>query len=206
MLAPDLRFARERMRPAHVIAWLLDPQAVKPDTPMPKTPMSPEQARDIAAYILRTPLAAAPNPRVPDRLEKLDRRVSYDEIAKEVLDVTCRHCHGDPDAALGDGGPGNSGGFGYKPRGINLTSYEHTQGGYLDDQSKRHSLFEKIAYSPSGAAAGELPRIVAALWARHREVAGNPDPNVRGMPLGLPPLPPEQIQLIETWVAQGRPK
>jgi hypothetical protein len=59
-------------------------------------------------------------------------------------------------------------------------------------------LFEKL---PDGT-----PRIVASLWARHREIAGKPDPNVRGMPLGLPPLPPEEIQLFATWVAQGRPK
>jgi hypothetical protein len=29
---------------------------------------------------------------------------------------------------------------------------------------------------------------------------------VRGMPLGLPPLEPEQIQLVESWIAQGRPR
>ncbi len=198
MLAPDLRFTRERSTAAQVVAWLLDPQAIKKDTPMPKTPMTPEQARDIAAYILRAPLEPAPAYAVPEALPKLDRRVSYDEVAKQVLDVTCRHCHGNPDVALGDGGPGNSGGFGFKPRGVNFTSYEETQGGYLDADGKRHSLFEKM---PDGT-----PHIVAALWARHREIAGHPDPNVRGMPLGLPPLPPEQIQLIATWVAEGRPK
>jgi hypothetical protein len=29
---------------------------------------------------------------------------------------------------------------------------------------------------------------------------------VRGMPLGLPALTPEQVQLVESWIAQGRPR
>jgi hypothetical protein len=28
---------------------------------------------------------------------------------------------------------------------------------------------------------------------------------MRGMPLGYPSLTPEEIQLVESWVAQGRP-
>ena len=30
-------------------------------------------------------------------------------------------------------------------------------------------------------------------------------PDRPGMPLGLPPLSAEQIQLVETWIAQGTP-
>jgi hypothetical protein len=36
-------------------------------------------------------------------------------------------------------------------------------------------------------------------------VNGN-DGAVRGMPLGYDPLPLEEIQLVESWVAQGRPR
>jgi hypothetical protein len=51
------------------------------------------------------------------------------------------------------------------------------------------------------------PRLVAHLWARHTEEAGRPVPGIRGMPLGLPALPPEDIQLVvESWIAQGRPR
>jgi hypothetical protein len=50
-----------------------------------------------------------------------------------------------------------------------------------------------------------LPRLVAALVARQREDAGQVSDDVRGMPLGLPPLTAEQIQLVESWVEQGRP-
>jgi mono/diheme cytochrome c family protein len=171
---------------------------MKPDTLMPKPGLSPEQARDVAAYLTTAALAPLPAPTVAEPLPNLERRVRYEEVAQAVLDVTCRHCHGNPDDALGDGGPGNTGGLGFRKRGINFTSYEQTQGGYLDDAGERHSLFEAM---PDGT-----PRIVAALWARHREVAGKPDPTIRGMPLGLPPLPVEQIQLVATWVAQGRPR
>jgi len=37
-------------------------------------------------------------------------------------------------------------------------------------------------------------------------VVRTPDPEVRGMPLGLPSLPPVEIQLIESWVAQQNPR
>lgn len=51
-----------------------------------------------------------------------------------------------------------------------------------------------------------VPRLVAALVARQVEEAGRPDPAVRGMPLGLPALGAGEIQLVESWIAQGRPQ
>lgn len=45
--------------------------------------------------------------------------------------------------------------------------------------------------------------LVRALLARQDEEAGQPVLDVRGMPLGLPALDPEDIRLVETWVAQG---
>lgn len=37
--------------PDAVVRWLLDPQAVKPNTLMPNLRLTPQQARDIAAYL-----------------------------------------------------------------------------------------------------------------------------------------------------------
>jgi cytochrome c1 len=37
--------------PDAVVRWLLDPQAVKPTTLMPNLHLTPQQARDIAAYL-----------------------------------------------------------------------------------------------------------------------------------------------------------
>ncbi|WP_437875898.1 c-type cytochrome [Sorangium sp. So ce513] len=197
-LAPDLRNMRDRMEPADLVAWVLDPGAIKPGTLMPQLPMSPAEARDIAAFVMTTPLAPRAPASAPERLPLLSRRVTYEEVDRRVFRVTCRHCHSEPDYALGDGGPGNTGGFGFKPRGLNLATYEGIAAGYVDDRGERRSVFSR---GPDG-----VPRLVAALVARQAEEAGRPDPALRGMPLGLPALGAEEIQLVESWIAQGRPQ
>ncbi|WP_437277443.1 cytochrome c [Sorangium sp. So ce375] len=197
-LAPDLRHARDRMETADLVAWVLDPGAIKPGTPMPQVPMSPAEARDIAAFIVTAELSPRAPASAPERLPLLSRRVTYAEVDRRVFRVTCRHCHSEPDYALGDGGPGNTGGFGFKPRGLNLATYEGIAAGYVDDHGERRSVFSR---GPDGA-----PRLVAALLARQAEEAGRADPAVRGMPLGLPAVGPEEIQLVESWIAQGRPQ
>lgn len=197
-LAPDLRFARERLHAEWLQRWLLDPKAAKADTRMPKIPMTHAEAGQLSAFILHSPLHKATPPPAPKKLPLLGRRVSFDEVKLRVFDVTCRHCHGNPDDALGDGGPGNSGGFGFPARRINLSSYEDIASGMLDGHGNRSSLFKKNAN-------GE-PFLVAALWARHDEIRGQESKGIRGMPLGLPPLSPEDIQLVASWIAQGRPR
>ncbi len=197
-LAPDLRFTRDRLGPAELVRWLLDPKAQKPDTVMPSLGLTPAEARDVAAYLITAPLAPeAPRPHAP-RLPLLARRVSFEEVELRVLRKTCRHCHSEPDYALGDGGPGNSGGLGFAPRGLNLGSYGGVAAGSLDDHGERRSVFTP---QPNGAS-----RLVGSLLARQDEEAGRPDPNVRGMPLGLPAVTPEELQIVESWVAQGRPQ
>jgi mono/diheme cytochrome c family protein len=197
-LAPDLRFARHRLKPEALIAWVSNPKAVKPDTAMPEFKLSPDDARDIAAYVLTTPLAEAPPHPVVARLPPLERKVGYDEVSAKVFRRTCWHCHGEPDYAAGDGGPGNTGGFGFKPRGINFVDYGAVAAGRVDDKGDRHSLFEKTADG--------TPRLLRALLARRDEEAGHADPDLRGMPLGYPALSAEDVQLVESWIAQGRPR
>ena len=195
-LAPDLSFTRERFRPAALLTWLLDPRVMKPDTRMPNFGLTPEEAADIAAYVLEVPLT--PAAREPfERLPLLTRRVSFDEVNRRVFSRSCHHCHSDPDSSGGDGGPGNTGGFGFAPRGISFTSHASVLSGYLDARGQRRSLFEPLADG--------TPRLVAALLARHDEAALAPRDSVRGMPLALPPLSSEEIQLVESWVAQGKP-
>ena len=65
----------------------------------------------------------------------------------------------------------------------------------LDDTGERRSIFEPMADGTT--------RLVAALVARWAEEAGKEDPAIRGMPLGMPSLSPEDVQLVETWIAQG---
>ena len=197
-LAPDLRFARDRLRPGALVAWLKSPKAMKPDTVMPETGLNDAEARDMAAYILTAPLAAIEPPRVPERLPVLSRPVSYDEVSQKVFRKTCWHCHSEPDYAIGDGGPGNTGGFGFRPRGLNLAQYDGIASGSLDDQGERRSVFE---------ATSDGPRMLSVLLSRQHEEAGQSSRAVtRGMPLGLPALSPADVQLVETWIAQGRPR
>jgi cytochrome c2 len=198
LLAPDLRHTRNRFRKDALVAWLLDPPAMKPGTSMPSHGFTREEATDVAAYLTRAELAPQTNTAVLPRLPVLDRAVSYKEVEERVLAVTCRHCHGNPDVAGGDGGPGNTGGFGFEPRRLDLSTYTSAASGYLADDHERHSLFEKTKDG--------TPLLVAALDARRHEEAGHPIDGVRGMPLGLPALSRDDIQLVETWIARGRPR
>ena len=69
----------------------------------------------------------------------------------------------------------------------------------LDDKGERQSVFMKDDQG--------VPRMVRALMARHEEEEQNiPTGEVRGMPLGYDALSLEDVQLVETWIAQGRPR
>ncbi len=198
-LAPDLRTTRARTTPAKLVAWLRDPQAVKSDTSMPKIALTAAEIRDVAAYLLSAELAPPTAKTKAARLPVLTRKVTFAEVDEKVFHRTCWHCHSEPDFAIGDGGPGNSGGYGFKPRGLNLSSYQGIAAGYVDDAGERTSIFLKDEETGT-------PRIVRALLARHDEEDGRETGAVRGMPLGYPALSSEEIQLVESWVAQGRPR
>lgn len=197
-LATDLRYARERVRPQALVAWLLDPPALKPGTPMPKLPITEQEARDLAAFILQTPLSSPAKPKVPERLPVLTRKVAWDEVEREVFRFVCWHCHSEADYVRGDGGPGNTGGFGFAPRKLSLADYSAISSGLLDHSGARISVFSKDEQG--------TPLIIRAMMARYHEVHDEPVPGIRGMPLGLPPMPLEKIQLVESWIAQGRPR
>ena len=179
-----------------LIAWLADPSALKPDTLMPNLALIEDERADLAAFILEAPLVP---PSLPEfvRLPVLERPVSFAEVDSRVFSVTCRHCHSNGEVAFGDGGPGYDGGFGFGPRRIDLSSHRGVASGMLDRKGERRSLF-----SP---AKDGVPLLLAALLVRHREERGELDRDLRGMPLGLPALSAEQIQLVESWIAQGRP-
>lgn len=196
-LAPDLRFSRDRMSAEKMIAWLKDPKAVKPDSAMPTIALTDAEVVDLAGYLLTAELAPLPAPKKVERLPVLTRKVTFKEVDEKVFHRTCWHCHSEPDYAIGDGGPGNSGGLGFKPRGLNLSDYNGIAAGYVDDNGERSSVFAK---DDKG-----VPRMVLALMNRYEEVNGNDGP-VRGMPLGYDPISLEDIQLVESWIAQGRPR
>ena len=197
-LAPDLRVTRDRMTPARLVAWLKDPTAVKPDSAMPKIALTDAEVKDLAGYIISAEVTAPPRKAKASRLPVLTRKVLFKEVDEKVFHRTCWHCHSEPDYAIGDGGPGNSGGFGFKPRGLNLSAYEGIAAGFVDDKNERQSVFAKDKE--------QVPRLVRALMTRHDEESGAATSEVRGMPLGYNPLSLEEIQLVDTWISQGRPR
>ncbi|MEM6959611.1 MAG: cytochrome c [Myxococcota bacterium] len=192
-LAPDLAHVRERFVSGRLAEWIANPSAMKHDTLMPSA-ASAEQARALAAYLWHAPLRPV-RQTPPPLLPILERRVSYEEVNEHIFHRTCRHCHADADLAFGDGGPGNDGGFGFERRGLNLTNYEGASAGVLVD-GRRTSI-----YAPD---ASGMPRLVHALRARQLEEVGERDPTITGMPLAHPAVSPEDLQLVRTWVAQGR--
>jgi hypothetical protein len=165
---------------------------------MPDFGLSEADAGALAALILLAPLAAPPEHDRPAQLPLLSRRVGWDEVSRRVFRKVCWHCHASPDYALGDGGPGNTGGFGFAARGLDLSSYAGAASGAFGEDGQRRSIFAPLADG--------TPRLLAHLLARQQEEAGVARPEVLGMPLGLPALPPADIQLVASWIAQGRPR
>jgi cytochrome c2 len=197
MLAPDLAHTRRRFRAEVLVSWLINPSGIKPDTLMPSVGLNEVEAGDLSAFIMNVDVPTAPAATVPARLPPLERHVGFREVDERVLSKTCRHCHANPATTRGDGGPGSSGGFGFPPRRLDLSSYSGVAAGYVDAAGERRSVFEKL---PDGT-----PRLLAALMARQAEHVGRAVPGLRGMPLGLPALSPEDIQIVESWIVQGRP-
>lgn len=129
----------------------------------------------------------------PRRLPVLTRPVSYAEVEAAVFHKVCWHCHSDPAGNNGDGGPGNTGGLGYDGVGLDLGTRSGILRGKQTPDGHRQSIID-----------GPEPVLLTVLWRRHQELAGTFSPRP-GMPLGFPPLSPEQIQLVESWIAQGTP-
>ncbi|MCY1041916.1 c-type cytochrome [Corallococcus sp. bb12-1] len=194
--APDLRHVRSRMSLSQLRSWLVDPSSILPDTEMPTFPFTPKEVEDLATF-LREPLPeVAAEPRSPYRPRMLQREVHYPEVAQKLSRHLCFHCHSDM-TRPGDQGPGNTGGFGYEGVSLDLATRDGILRGI-----KRDGQFRGL---PDRMEDG-TPRLVASLLARHREMDGQSHPGVLGMPMGFPPIPDEEIDLISTWIEQGAPE
>jgi hypothetical protein len=180
-LAPDLRWTRERLAPSVTDVWL-----VAPSPPMPPPGLDEAERRDVLAALYGAPLQE-PAPAAVPALPAHPGPVTWDQAQQQVFRRICWHCHSDPAGNGGDGGPGNTGGLGYPGAGAELGTREGL-----------------LAGGRSGPLCG-TDRLVQVLVERQREVAGLDDPAVLGMPLGLPPLPPEEIALVGAYAAQGCP-
>jgi len=194
VLAPDLAEVPTRVRRDQLVQWLLAPRTIDPETTMPALPRSRAEAEAIAAYLWYAPIVPRAQSSVPARLPLLARRVTFAEVQARVFRRSCWHCHSEPDFNEGDGGPGNTGGFGFAGRGLSLASASAVRSGARDDAGLRRSIVRN--------APGETARLVEVLLARQREEAGDARA-LRGMPLGLPALSAEDVQLVESWIAGG---
>ena len=189
-LAPDLVHTRDRMEPDVVAAWLAEPRAFSPDARMPAVDLSAADRLAVRDYVLLADAAAAPAPVVGIGPGPSGERVVWAQVEARVFGRVCVHCHMDPTQNDGRAGPGNAGGFGWDPTGLELQTYESV---------KRHG--------PAVLAALERRRVESArdTVAPGQSPASGPRPARPGMPLGLPALSDADHQLVVDWYAAGAP-
>lgn len=209
-LAPNLRFARERMVPSVVVAWLLDPQALMPATKMPRLGLTRSEAELLRDYLFHAdpqllPMPADVTPAMPPAVQ---RPVGWAEVKERVLGKVCVHCHMNDHE--NDTGPGNGGGMGYAGIGLGFRTYERAMAGKVGPDGRRVSVFET---QPGEA----MPRILASMLQRrvenHRDLLAAdrdaqrpPFPRgILGMPLGLPAMTDEEFGILRAWIDQGCP-
>ncbi len=185
-LAPNLRFARERLTRATFVRFVQDPQAVDPSVSMPKMGVTPAEAEQLADFVFGAEPELAPPPAeaaaVPD-IPVLARTVPFDEVFDEVLGKICVHCHMDPATNAGDGGAGNTGGLGYVGKRLSLESYPSVARGLLRE-GKRVSIVQARApmarrpccWSHSCAATARPAAISSARSPTTRATGANVDP------------------------------
>lgn len=214
--APDLRHARDRLNREVVVKLLVDPRAVNARASMPALGLTGDEAGVLADYVLAAPLAApvkAPPKATTKTPAKRRGPVRYEDVDARVFRKVCWHCHSNADFADGDGGPGNTGGFGFKGAGLSLASYEEVMNGSIGPDGEYRSIFRK-------GETGE-PVLLEVLKRRVHENARDfvkpledgrastlepADDSPRGMPLGLPAIEPDDIALVEAWIAAGKPR
>lgn len=214
-LAPNLRFARERVPRSVFVRFVQDPQSVDPRVSMPKLGVTAGEAEQLADFVYAADpeLGTAPAAAVAQApiVTALDRKVTFDEVYDELLGKICVHCHMDPATNNGDGGAGNTGGLGFAGKRLSLESYPSVARGLMRD-GKRVSILKP-------GPGGEPPLLLEALLRRHREASRDQraafadhagegvsvDAAAPGMPLGLPALSMAQLRLVKTWLDQGAP-
>jgi mono/diheme cytochrome c family protein len=206
-LAPNLRFAKERTRPDVIVAWIQNAPAIKPDTTMPASNLSRDDAEAIRDFLFfgDPELHAPPEGETLPPPKILDREVPWEEMKARTIGKVCVHCHMNDFEK--DTGPGNKGGFGYHGIGLAMRTYEALVNGAASADGKRYS----VLVPRKGDA---QPLIVATMMRRRVEemrdhVLAFEDyerpryPISLGMPMGIPSMTDEEISIIATWIAQG---
>ena len=188
--APDLAHTRDRMSADMIAAWIADPSTVSSAATMPSFGLTAEESLAVRDYLLLSePGGALPNAvLMPDALT---RPVRWAEVEERVFGRICVHCHMDPAQNQGRAGPGNAGGFGWEATGIEL----QTRAGVMAVADRIPAALERRLHEAQRdtVSPGESPAVLER-------------PDLPGMPLGLPPLPSEDIALVLAWIEQGMPE
>lgn len=207
--APNLRFARERLDPDVALQWILEPRALDPNTQMPHPELSREDAIAVRDFIFLGEVGAPVRPPAPPAAASLGsagRRVRFADV-RRIFQRSCIHCHAHTSTE------GSASALGFAPSSLDLSSVEGVRAGTQLPDGTRRSVLEPDA---SG-----VPPLLARLLRRHEEAARDitaprrdplaPTERERptepvGMPLGLPPVPVEDLRVIATWIAAGAPE
>ncbi len=225
VLAPNLRFTRERMYPDVALQWILDPQGLHPGTPMPDLHLTLAEGELVRDYVWFVDPRLEPTPTTAAHVlpPPVDRPVSWEEVKERVLGRICVHCHMNEHER--DPGPGHVGGYGWPAAGLRMRTYEALVSGVL---------CEDLLAAPRGSApvppasltgarcsvlaprtpGGVAPLLEVMLLRHDEEVRDRVAPmhdHARphfaaerpGMPMGLPSIPDEEIALVRAWIEQG---
>ncbi|MBI2897214.1 MAG: c-type cytochrome [Deltaproteobacteria bacterium] len=208
LLAPNLRYVRERLEPARALVWILDPASVDPQTTMPRPELNADDAVAVRDFLFLGdpgPAVVAARPPELSQLTPASQPVGFAAV-RRIFGRSCIHCHAHTTAV------GTVVGLGFAPMALDLSTWQGVQAGAFRPWSGgRRSILE--------ATDGGPPPLIARLLRRHAEAPRDLVPIFRdhllpgsrrvrdaapvGMPLGLPPLPLEDLRLIATWIAQG---
>ncbi|MEZ4329572.1 MAG: hypothetical protein R3B40_30350, partial [Polyangiales bacterium] len=215
-LAPNLRFARERMRPDLTAAWILDPQRFHPDTVMPQANLTPAEAEAVRDFLFAVDPRLGPTPPVPELVlpPAVTRPVTWAEVKESTLGRICVHCHMNDHER--DNGPGNQGGYGWPGVGLRMRTYETLVSGQFE-RGAPHTEGTRVSVLEPREPGG-LPLLLEAMLRRRIEERRDrveafadyelpPDHGTEhlGMPMGLPSIPDAELALLRAWIEQGCP-
>lgn len=191
--APDLAHTAARMSPDHIVAWIENPRAISPVATMPSFHVQREDAIAIRDFLVFGDPAWRPPDPVGPPPEPTTEPVTWAMVEERVFGRICVHCHMDPEnpSNLGRRGPGNAGGFGWPETGIQLQTREGVAA--VADRIGPSLLRRRLEAPRDTVRPGQSPQALTR-------------PEKPGMPLGLPPLPDEDIALVLGWIAQGMPE
>lgn len=190
-LAPDLAHTKTRMDPDRAVAWIQAPSELSDQATMPDLGLTRDEAIALRDYLWLTEPGWTPAPAAVVDVPPTTEPVTWVQVNEAVFAKICAHCHMDPAQNEGRAGPGNAGGFGFEPTGIELQTYEGvvSVADRIPDALRRRRL--------------EVHRDVVAHGQQPAELTR---PDKPGMPLGLPALSDEDTALVLGWIEQGMPR